>query len=651
MLSRYGVLAAVLGLVLAGRAFAADQPQFVPAPAWVDVAATPPAPPADGAAAVQVVLDDNQSRLSPEGDAFYNRRIYKVLRPEGLVAFKTQGFTWDPQTETLLLHSLKILRDGQEIDLLKGGADMPVLRRETNLERAMLDGRLTVSRQIEGLQTGDMIELAFTRIRKDPILQGRSQDFEKISFPGVASRYRVKLAWPDGEPVRWKATSGFLAPQVSKTAGWNQVVFDGSDLVAPKSPAGAPLRFRRQGELEVSSFQDWADVSKLMYPLYAKAMVIAPDSPLKAEAAAIRKAHDDPGARAFAALQLVEQRTRYLFLGMNDGGYVPAAADLTWQRKFGDCKGKTVLLLALLKELGIAAEPALVSVGLGDGLDERLPGLAVFNHVLVRATIGGQVYWLDGTRTGDVAGLASLAPPPWRFALPVRAAGAKLEPIATVAATEPLSETYVRLDASKGMDAPAPARIEMRMHGDVASGFRQSAAALPRADLERALRQGVTRSYGWLTVDKVELADDVAHDAFTVIMTGQADIDWRRNVDLGMREFKLPTGGSQAAPFATRDPGPDRDAPYAVTFPYFVRSITEVVLPNGGAGFQARGPNDAQTVGGYELKRTAGIEGGVARFTSQGRAVSREVSAAEAEAANRAMRRMAADESLVRAPP
>lgn len=642
--------AAAIPLVAASAAVAADQPQFVAPPAWVDVAPVPAAPPADGAAAVQVVLDDNQSRFSPDGDAFYNRRIYKVLRPEGLAAFKTQGFTWDPQTETLQLHTLRILRDGQAIDLLKGGADMPVLRRETNLERAMLDGRLTVSRQIEGLQTGDMIELAFTRIRKDPILQGRSQDFEKIAFPGVASRYRVKLAWPDGAPVRWKATSGFLAPQASKAGGWNEVVFDGKDLVAPKTPAGAPLRFRRQGELEVSSFQDWADVSKLMYPLYAKAMAISPDSPLKAEAAAIRKAYADPGARAFAALRLVEEKTRYLYLGMNDGGYVPAAADLTWQRKFGDCKGKTVLLLALLKELGISAEPALVSMGLGDGLDERLPGLAVFNHVLVRATIAGQVYWLDGTRTGDVTGLSSLAPPPWSFALPVRAAGAKLEPIPVAPATAPLSETFVRLDSSKGLDLAAPARIEMRLHGDAASAFRQTAASLPSADLERGLRQGITRSYGWLTVDKVQFVDDPAHDAFTVVMTGQADIDWRKNPDLGVREFKLPIGGSQAAPFAPRDPGPDHDAPYAVTFPYFVRSTTEVVLPGGGTGFQTRGPNDTQVVGGYELKRTTGIEGGVARFTSQGRAVAREVSAAEAEAANRTMRRMSADESLVRAP-
>jgi len=74
---------------------------------------------------------------------------------------------------------------------------------------------------------------------------------------------------------------------------------------------------------------------------------------------------------------------RYVLLAIDDGGYVPAPADTTWSRRFGDCKGKTVLLLALLRELGIDARPALVSVQGGDGLNERLPMVGAFDHVFV----------------------------------------------------------------------------------------------------------------------------------------------------------------------------------------------------------------------------------------------------------------------------
>ena len=643
----FAAAGAVLAL-LAGPAAASDKPAFGPPPAWVDVAAVPEPPPADGAAAVQMVLDDNQSRLSDDGDTQYNRRVLKVLKPEGLGSFKSQTFTWSPDKDELTIHTLRILRGGQSIDLLKDGQDMPVLRRETNLERASLDGRLTVSRQIEGLQTGDLIEVAYTRVHRDPVV-GRSYDLERFAVPGLVGRYRVKVSWPEGLPMRWLSTTGIDPPKVSQADGRKTLDLDLAGVKAPQPPAGAPLRFRRLAEVEVSGFQTWTEVSARMAPLYAKAQTLKPESELRAEAKAIAAKYKDPGARAFAALALVESKTRYFFLGMNDGGYVPAQADETWARKFGDCKGKTVLLLALLKELGVPAEPALVSAGLGDGLDERLPSAAAFNHVLVRVQIAGKVYWLDGTRTGDVTGLAALEPPPWIWALPVRAAGAGLERIVQSPLERPSIETLVRLDASAGLDQPAPARIEVKFTGDAANSFRESFARLARDDAQRALRQSFQKSYSWLEVQGVDWVDDPATSSIRLVITGPADMAWRKNPDLGVREYKLP-GAGQGASFPRREPGPNRDAPYAINFPSYTRSVTEVVLPEAGKGFTLRGPNDSQVIAGVELKRAAVLEGGVARFVSEGRSILREVPAAEAEPANKAFRLRAEDESLVRAP-
>ncbi len=149
-----------------------------------------------------------------------------------------------------------------------------------------------------------------------------------------------------------------------------------------------------------------------MAPLYAKAEVIPASSPLNAEVARIKALSPDPKVRAEAALTLVQDQIRYLALAMNVGGLVPATADETWSRRFGDCKGKTVLLLTLLHALGIEAQPSLVNVQLGDGLDARLPTIEMFNHVIVRATIGGKVYWLDGARRGDRR-LEDIATPPY----------------------------------------------------------------------------------------------------------------------------------------------------------------------------------------------------------------------------------------------
>src|SRR6185437_5165683 len=97
------------------------------------------------------------------------------------------------------------------------------------------------------------------------------------------------------------------------------------------------------------------------------------------EVAKIRARETDPKRRAAAALSLVQDRVRYFANGMNGGNYVPQSPDKTWALGYGDCKAKTLLLLAILHELGIDAEPVLASIGAGDLVEVRLPAPEAFN--------------------------------------------------------------------------------------------------------------------------------------------------------------------------------------------------------------------------------------------------------------------------------
>lgn len=642
-----------LALLAAAFAFgpvarAADQPVFAPPAAWVDVAAIPPAPPPEASIAVQVLLDDHQSRLDPAGDAYYVRRVIKITKPEGLASVKSMSTIWSPDTEGMTLHTLSIIRGGETIDLLADHKSVLVLRREANLEQASLDGRITASRQIDGLQVGDVLDFAYTTTRADPVLKGHSFAADQLNLPGTIGRYRVLISWPKGEAVTWKTTPGFGEPVQTTMGGRVSLSLDKTDILAPKPPIGAPLRFRRVGLIEASSFKDWSEVSKLMAPLFAKASTIAPTSPIRAEADLIAAKTADPKARAFAALQLVEDKTRYFFLGMGEGGYVPADADDTWARRFGDCKAKTALLLALLKSLNVEAEPVLVNLSAGDGINELPPALQAFNHVLVRVKIAGDSYWLDGTRTGDT-NPQSMHAPPYKWGLPVRAAGAGLEQIIEPQITVPTTSTLVRLDASKGLETLATARISITYSGIVATQVRATVARTPRADFERAFRQAYSNAATGIEIDQVTWRDDPVHDLFTIELSGTDDMDWRMNEDLKVREYRVGAGAAPR-PFPKRDPGPNQDAPFAISFPAFIRSRTEIVLPNGGKGFTVRGPSGTARVAGFEITSATLLQGDVASFTVDQQSVTQEITAAEAEAANHEIRKLRDVDSLVRAP-
>ena len=100
-----------------------------------------------------------------------------------------------------MIHKLNIIRGDKVIDLLADGRKFVVLRRESNLDWAMLDGRLTANFQPEGLQVGDVVNIASTIQTRDPALRGYSTRFVSVRHQGVASRVYLRTTWPSALPI------------------------------------------------------------------------------------------------------------------------------------------------------------------------------------------------------------------------------------------------------------------------------------------------------------------------------------------------------------------------------------------------------------------------------------------------------------------
>jgi tetratricopeptide (TPR) repeat protein len=367
-----------------------------------------------------------------------------------------------------------------------------------------------------------------------------------------------------------------------------------------------------------------------MAPLFTKAATLAAASPLQAEIARIKAASPDPKARAEAALALVENQIRYVALAMDDGGYVPAAADVTWARRFGDCKGKTVLLLALLKGLGIEAQPTLVSSQEGDGLDQRLPSASAFDHVIVRATIAGKVYWLDGTRLGDLK-LDDIRTPAFIWALPVQTASAALTRVMPGPLERPNSVRSIRIDASAGLDVPAPTHAETLFRGDAAYALNAGLANLTPAQREAGLRQYWTKTFSALTVTKASASYDPVAREERIIGDGVSKMAWDDGTTCC--RFYETDGYSMGwkADF-TRPAGPHADAPFSAAFPLYEQNQETIILPYKGAGFTIQGEQVDRKVGAWSFHRKMAIDKGVFTLDASTQSLAPEFTPSEADA-------------------
>ena len=627
------LLVLLMFIASATMARATETPAIAPAPSWVRTVA--PAAPADAMAEapVQVLLHDQQMFLQPGERSIYTRTVVRLQTPQGL-AVGNISIPWRPDTDVLTVHQLLIRRGTQVIDVLAAGQTFTVVRREANLESAMLDGVLTANIQPEGLQVGDVLELSATLTSRDPVLGAHVEQFGGGWNQAPVARAHVRIQWPSSLPLRLRQTADMPPLRRTERGGITSIEASADNLQPIPMPRGAPPRFAISRLVEVTDFQAWSDLARLLAPLYQTAARLPDQGPLQAEVERIRALSADPIVRTEAALALVQDRVRYVALQMGSGGLVPADAATTWARRYGDCKGKTALLLGLLRALGIEAEPVAVNTVIGDGMNERLPMVSLFDHVIVRARIGGRTYWLDGTRTGDRR-LASLQVHPFGWGLPLVTAGSELVRIMPASLDAPTQLVTIHMDASGGLTLPAPTRIEAVFTGDEAQAVNMGLANLAPDARDQALREYWRQRYDFIEVVTTSAAFDQATGEQKLRMEGRARMDWS-----GGRYETDDTALGFTADFS-REPGPNRDAPFAVPHPFFTRTVQTIVLPTATPGFRiSPGADVEQTIAGTEYRRRAAISGNVATIEASQRSVASEFPASEAPTAQTALREL-----------
>lgn len=598
--------------------------------AWVQ----PPPEPTDAATPAglpfRFIYSDTQVRVDETGIATYTAYRARIIKPEALQLGQV-GLVWSPASGDATVHRVRIIRDGQAIDALKT-TRFQVIQREGALEQSVLTGNLTATLQIPGLRVGDEVEVATTMRGRDPTLGDKAFGLFQLPPQGLPGAFRFQLSWPDSAKLSFQSSRD-LASAVPARHGRNQTIsFELRDPNGVIVNDGAPDRFNMRRLIEYSNFSGWPDVSQRFWPLYSQAALLPSNSPLQGKVAGIKASSSDPAVRALAALQLVQDEIRYVYVGLNGGNLRPAPIEETWSRRFGDCKAKTAMLLALLTALDIEAEAVLVGLNGDDGLDARLPSIGVFNHVLVRARIGDKNYWLDGTRLGD-RNLDMLPQPGFNWGLPVRQAGAPIEPVKAEAFARPQFIGVLDLDASAGFDKPAKASVKYVFRGDEAYSIRSGLAGLAGEDADRVLRSYWRREESWIDSASVAWHYDEAHKNITLSLAGTAKPDWDGNDKDG---HSLTIWGAGFSPPDTLRRAKEQDgtAPWLTDFPKFKCWATTIRLPLPGSKRHWTYSADAMNrqIGGVTYWRQAALQGDLVRTVMSRNVKLREITADQARA-------------------
>jgi hypothetical protein len=637
----------VAALLLSSSALAADsEPKTAPAPAWVKLAAIPDPNPARKDAPAQVLLINTQTRFDKNALSTY---LEYVIQPQSLAGLQSTGtiaIPWNVGRTDLTINAIEIRRAGKAIDLLKG-AELTVIRRENNLERAMLDGIRTVILPAKGLQIGDQVRVAVTYGIKPDAVGSHGEDIQSWNLAvDIGSLQRRFLVTP-GTDVKWRMASRVAKPTVTTTSLGTEYLFIGTDLEAPKYPSAIKAR-DKANDIQFSAFAAWSEVAEFGQPLFGKARLLEPGSSLSVEAARIGAQTTDPEKRMMAALRLAQEQVRYVALLLGDGAYVPTSAAETWDRKFGDCKGKAALLLALLDHLGVKAEAMYVSAEGGEILANRLPSLLTFDHVIVKATIGAKSYYLDATDYGQRTA-AEVSGSVLGYGL-LLAKGGTLEKLPPIPLEEPLRVTELAWDGSKGVFGEIPFTARLTLRGIMAAQARTKKITAAKPDeFEAYLKDLVPR------VDNKDLeissqADEELTGDFVVTFKGTARSYWNEYEGLKGYRFAFSNDAAKWSEKFERDEGPFKDAPVSLNPNYWQREIETLILPADRKGFSIDAPALDRTIAATHIWRSVKMEGTRITSMTDFRRLGNEMSAEEARKAEDELEKIAESWAYVVAP-
>ena len=466
----------LLACALAPQAFARSAGyERAPTPSWVlpsEPGVATEAHLKQASEGVSYLLVDSQVLSTPRQRVRYTRYVSRALNAKGVESIANLDVDFDPEWQKVQLHAVRVLRDGQVIDKL-AGARIEVIQQEKELDELIYNGSKTVKVFLQDVRPGDTLDYSYSTIGRNPVFSGREFGATDLQWGVPVARLRARLLVPAGTVLDVRTRNHAQLPAVSEHEGLRDYRW-GFEYTVPLSvEKGAPDWYAPYAEAEWSEFRDWGAVVRWAQPLYELPPKLGPA--LEAEAQRIEKAEGTPAGRMLAALRLVQREVRYLGVETGRNTHAPNPPDLVFARRFGDCKDKVLLTMALLQRLGVESHPALVNTTMRRGIASRLPNPAAFDHVIVQARIGKRHWWLDPTRPTQEADADHLYQPDYGFSLVVAPREHGLVPMRNAGSLS-RREVHVLMDARQRFTAPVGFRVVTTYEGGAAEAQRDELA-------------------------------------------------------------------------------------------------------------------------------------------------------------------------------
>lgn len=480
------IIIGIIILCLSSIALANPEYQIAPASKWVvEIGLEKPGSyPTDSITdGTYFLLVDTQENPKAWNRESYRRYAEMVVNQKGVSTVSQISIDFDPSYQELIVHSIKLHRNEKVIDKLRL-ADISILQREKNLEAQLYDGRKTFNVILDDIQVNDIIEYSYSLRGENPVFNGKYYKNVELQWKVPVYKVQHRLLWPKNADLYLKLHKSKIQPVIKLQGEFKEYLFSIDHVPALVDDGDLPDWYNPYPWVQFSEIDTWQHIINWGKELYQVPQYLSPE--LNEKIREINTLKIQPEDKLLATFRFVQDEIRYMGIETGSGSHKPHKPSQVLQRRFGDCKDKSLLTVTMLRHMGIEADLAFVSTHNFSQIKEWHPSPLAFNHVLLRAKIDDKHYWLDPTRAYQRGSLDQLYQPDYGFALLLNEGYKALIQMSPSQFEFPTKEVNETFDLRNGYNDSIIFNIETTYRSELADYYRKKFSVESMKELEKS---------------------------------------------------------------------------------------------------------------------------------------------------------------------
>jgi hypothetical protein len=341
-----------------------------------------------------IVFEEEKTVFEENGEFTSTQHsLVKVLTDKGKEMFATSKIPYHRRYTAIKVSLARLIKaDGRVIpvgeEFMKDGT-----MEETQQMNILEENFRRLSVTFPGLEVGDSLEM-IVETQAKPLVQGHYNDLLLFQSVEPILRKEVIIDGPAAKPLRSVIRDGRLDYSEGKKA--DRVLYHWKAVNEPKIEQELGMVSLVNVALRVvaSTFKDWQELSR--YGDKLNAGKVDSNEAMRAKVEELTRDCQTKEEKILAIFHYISQKIRYMGSSMDLGAFIePHQATYTFEKQYGVCRDKSILMMAMLKEIGVKAYDAMIN--LTRITDPEIP-IILFEHAICGVVMeDGRIVYMDPT--------------------------------------------------------------------------------------------------------------------------------------------------------------------------------------------------------------------------------------------------------------